>query len=123
MCRRVLSVEAYSPWDRRTDIARPQNRNRLHFPNSSMEPNMGNVKTDDKRPDATDQSAEGKLRGDALAGSERKRAVDHTKYDETRNPDKVVRVDNEEDSLYDDGLELDEDTPPLGTSGGVDQTR
>jgi hypothetical protein len=84
-----------------------------------MEPNMGNLETDDKRPDATDQSAEGKLRGDALAGSERKRAVDH----ETRNPDKVVRVDNEEDSLYDDGLELDEDTPPLGTAGGVDQTR
>jgi hypothetical protein len=88
-----------------------------------MEPNMGNLKPDDKRPDATDQSAEGKLRGDALAGSERKRAVDHTAYDETRNPDKVVRVDNEEDTLYDDGLELDEDTPPLGTSGGVDQTR
>jgi len=76
-----------------------------------------------RRTDATDQSAEGKLRGDALAGSERKRAVDHTASDETRNPDEVVRVDNEEDSLYDDGLELDEDTPPLGTAGGVDQTR
>jgi hypothetical protein len=88
-----------------------------------MESNMGNPKTDDQRPDATDQSAEGKLRGDALAGWERKRAVDHTTYDETRNPDKVVRVDNEKDTLYDDGLEVDEDTPPLGTAGGVDQTR
>jgi hypothetical protein len=88
-----------------------------------MEPNMGNLKTDDERPDATDRSAEAKLRGDALAGSERKRAVDHTAYDEKRNPDKVVRVDNEEDTLYDDGLELDEDAPPLGTAGGVDQTR
>lgn len=84
---------------------------------------MGNLETDDKPPDATDQSAEGKLRGDSLTGSERKRAVDHTAYDETRNPDNVIRVDNEEDSLYNDGLELDEDTPPLGTAGGVDQTR
>jgi hypothetical protein len=88
-----------------------------------MEPSMGNMKTDDQRPDATDPAAESKLRGDALTGSERKRAVDHTTYDEARNPDKVVRVDNEEDTLYDDGLELDEDTPPLGTAGGVDQTR
>ena len=84
---------------------------------------MGNLKPDEPRPDATDPSAESKLRGDALGGSERKRAVDHTRYDETRNPDTVIRADDEEDSLYNDGLELDEDTPPLGTAGGVDQTR
>ena len=84
---------------------------------------MGNLKPDEQRPDDADPSAESKLRGDALAGSERKRAVDHTTYDETRDPDTVVRTDDEEDTLYDDGLELDEDTPPLGTAGGVDQTR
>jgi hypothetical protein len=53
-----------------------------------------------------------------LAGSERKRAVDHTEYENRRNPDNVVRADDEEDTLYNDGLELDDDTPPLGTTGG-----
>ena len=79
---------------------------------------MNNPKTSDERPDATDQSAENELRGDSLAGSERKRAADHTEYENTRNPDDVIRTDDEEDTLYNDGLELEDDTPPLGTTGG-----
>jgi hypothetical protein len=83
-----------------------------------MEASMSNAKTSDERPDATDQSAEDKLRGESLAGSERKRAADHTAYENKRNPDDVVRADDEEDTLYNDGLELEDDTPPLGTRGG-----
>ena len=79
---------------------------------------MSNPTPRDERPDATDQSEEDKLRGDSLAGSERKRAADHTTYEKQRNPDTVVRADDEEDTLYDDGLELEDDTPPLGTTGG-----
>jgi hypothetical protein len=74
---------------------------------------MGNEKTDDDQRDAVDQSGERKLRGDALAGSEQKRAVDHSTYEETRNPDTELRTDNEEDTLYSDGLEVEDDTPPL----------
>jgi hypothetical protein len=83
-----------------------------------MEASMSNPNTRDERPDATDQSAEDKLRGESLAGSERKRAADHTTYENKRNPDDVVRTDDEEDTLYNDGLELEDGTPPLGTTGG-----
>jgi hypothetical protein len=83
-----------------------------------MESSMSDPKTSDERPDATDRSAEDRLRGESLAGSERKRAADHTTYEKKRNPDDVVRADDEEDTLYDDGLELEDDTPPLGTTGG-----
>jgi hypothetical protein len=63
----------------------------------------------------TEPSGEDKLRGSALTGSEQKNAADHSAYDKSRNPDTVVRVDNEEDTLYSDGLEDADDTPPLGT--------
>jgi hypothetical protein len=81
---------------------------------------MGNSDTVD---DTTDESGENKLRGEALAGSERKRAADHAQYDKTRNPDTVLRVDNEEDTLYDDGLEVEDDTPTLVTTPGNDSVR
>jgi hypothetical protein len=35
----------------------------------------------------------------------------------TRNPDATVRVDDEKDDLYSDGLDVEDDTPPLGTDG------
>ena len=84
---------------------------------------MGNADTDAKQPDATEPSGENKLRGDTLAGSERKRAVDHTAYEKERNPDAVVRLDGEEDTLYDDGLDLEEGAPPLVVTPGNDSTR
>ena len=31
----------------------------------------------------------------------------------TRNPDATVRVDDEKDDLYSDGLDVEDDTPPL----------
>jgi len=74
--------------------------------------------------DSADDIGENKLRGGALSGSERRQAADHTKYEQERNPDTVVRVDDEEDTLYGDGLELDDDAPPLvNNDGTVDNTR
>ena len=73
--------------------------------------------------DPTHSSGEETLRGDPLAGSERQRAADHTEFAKKRNPDTVVRVDNEEDTLYSDGLEVEDDTPPLTNTDGTDGTR
>jgi hypothetical protein len=72
----------------------------------------------DPRDSAAD-SGENKLRGSALSGSEQRRAADHAEYNQKRNPDTVVRVDNEEDTLYGDGLEAEDDTPPLVNNDGT----
>ena len=71
------------------------------------------------RPDQSTPPAAGenKLRGEQLEGSDRPKSPDHPEYLKRRNPDTTVRVDNERDSLYSDGLELDDDTPPMGTDG------
>ena len=79
---------------------------------------MNETRTDGDPGDA-EESGENKLRGDSLAGSERQRAADHTQFSKRRDPDTVVRVDGEEDTLYDDGLELDDDTPPLSNTDGA----
>jgi hypothetical protein len=82
---------------------------------------MGNADADNERQKvATDQSGESKLRGDALTGSEQKRAVDHSTFEKERNPDTELHLDNEEDTLYNDGLEVEDDTPPIGTAGRRD---
>lgn len=67
---------------------------------------MGNA-NDDKTP-AT--ASERKLRGSALKASEQKSAADHTTYEERRNPDTELHLDDEKDSLYHDGLDLDDDS-------------
>jgi hypothetical protein len=76
---------------------------------------MGNANADNDRTRAG-QSGENELRGDALDGAERNRAVDHTTHQKARNPDAVVNLDDEEDTLYSDGLEVEDDTPPMGTN-------
>jgi hypothetical protein len=70
-----------------------------------------------------DAAGETKLRGDALNGAERKRSPGHVDYDKTRNPDTVLRTDGEEDTLYNDGLDIEDDTPPFVDTPGVDSTR
>jgi hypothetical protein len=84
---------------------------------------MGNANTGNDRSDAVDPSGENNLRGDTLAGSEQKRAADHAAYEKKRNPDAVVRLDGEEDTLYDDGLDVDESAPALVITPGEDSTR
>jgi hypothetical protein len=63
-------------------------------------------------------SGERRLRGGDLDGSEKQRAVDHEDYEQQRNTDTELRLNEEKDSLYDDGLDIEEDDSPLaGTRG------
>jgi hypothetical protein len=81
---------------------------------------MGNSNsTNDDDPAARATLAERKLRGKGLDGADQKEAVDHLDYKEKRDPDTELRLDGEPDTLYDDGLEVDEDPdePPAGTRG------
>ena len=64
------------------------------------------------------EAGETNLHGDALAGPEQASSPDHVAYQRKINPDTVLRVDGEKDTLYTDGLELDGDSDTLvGTSG------
>jgi hypothetical protein len=55
--------------------------------------------------------AERRIRGGTLDGSESKRSVDHDQYEERRNPDTELHLDDEKDTLYEDGLDVDDDEP------------
>ena len=75
-----------------------------------------NTSDDDTRSDASER----RLRGKGLKGSEQRSASDHTAYEERRNPDNELRTDGETDNLYDDGLDLEDDSEETlaGTRGG-----
>jgi hypothetical protein len=77
---------------------------------------------DDKARAAT--AAERKLRGNALGGSEQKSAADHATYEKRRNPDTELHLDDEKDTLYDDGLDIEDDSDDTlagtrGSSSGI----
>ena len=77
---------------------------------------MADVKVDGS-PSAEDRSAESRLRGKSLNGAENKAAP-------KGNTDTVLRLDGEEDTLYDDGLEVEDDSSPLtGINGRDDSTK
>jgi hypothetical protein len=80
---------------------------------------MGNANSSDEdKSDNRASSGERRLRGADLGGSEKKRAVDHEDYENQRDTDTELRLDEEQDSLYDDGLDIEEDDSPLaGTRG------
>ena len=84
---------------------------------------MGNANSSDggKSP-AT--ASERKIRGEALDGSEQKNAVDHAKYERTRQPDTELHLDDEKDTLYNDGLDVEDDGSDTlagtrGSSSGI----
>jgi hypothetical protein len=81
---------------------------------------MSNPK-DPKSSDApAADTSESHLRGNALSSSEDQMAADHVAYKKARNPDTELRLNGEDDSLYEDGLDLDDDTDTLaGTDGGA----
>jgi hypothetical protein len=82
---------------------------------------MGNVNRDS--PDL-DKAGENRLRGRSLEGAELDQAVDHARYAKRRNPDTELRTDGEADSLYDDGLDVEDDSRPLtGINGDDDSHR
>ena len=83
---------------------------------------MGNIKTDDADQVPVDTAAESTLRGAALSGSDRKKAVDHAAYEKARNTDTTLRLDGEEDTLYSDGLEIEDHSGPLTGKDGRDDT-
>jgi hypothetical protein len=61
---------------------------------------------------------ESRLRGAALNGPEQRSAVDHSEYQTKRNSDMEVRLDGERDTLYDDGLDVEDEFDTLsGTAG------
>jgi hypothetical protein len=68
-----------------------------------------------------DKAGETNLRGAALDGSAQKKAADH--LTKKRNPDTELHLDGEEDTLYDDGLEVEDDSRPLTGIGGVDDSQ
>jgi hypothetical protein len=77
---------------------------------------MGNDKDTDK--DNRAISGERRLRGADLGGPETKRAVDHEDYEKERDTDAELRLNDEKDSLYDDGLDIEDDDATLaGTRG------
>jgi len=86
---------------------------------------MGNPETPPEMPeDPKDPATAGerRLRGSALDGAENKGAADHDTYEKRRNPDTELRLDGEEDTLYDDGLDTHDEDPDTfaGTRGKSD---
>jgi hypothetical protein len=77
---------------------------------------MGDAKVVASRPGG-DGSGESDLRGRSLSGVDRKKAPQG-------GADTVLRLDDEEDTLYDDGLEVEDDSSPLtGINGRDDSTK
>ena len=58
------------------------------------------------------------LRGEELEGSERVDSVDHTGYAKKRQPDAELHLDGEKDTLYNDGLEVEDDSLTLANTKG-----
>jgi hypothetical protein len=88
-----------------------------------QEERMSDAKVDGDK-GGGDQTGESSLRGQGLNGSERREAPDHTAYEKARNTDTVIRLDDEEDTLYDDALDLEDDSSPLtGINGRDDSTK
>ena len=77
-----------------------------------------NSPTDDRS--TINSAGERKLRGIALKGSEQKAAADHVEYKTGRNPDTKLHLDGETDTLYSDGIDVEEDFDTLaGTHGSL----
>jgi hypothetical protein len=81
-----------------------------------------NPEDDDVNLIPPDPGAESHLRGPALEGSDQRNAADHVAYDKTRNTDQTLRLDGEEDTLYEDGLDLEDDSRPLKGIDGRDDS-
>ena len=82
---------------------------------------MGNETDGDNAP--IDKTGESTLRGSALDGSEQKKSVAHAAFEKTRNPDATLHLDDEEDTLYDDGLEVEDGSGPLTGKDGRDDSQ
>jgi hypothetical protein len=61
---------------------------------------------------------ETRLRGKPLTGSEQREAADHVEFEQGQDPDDTVRLDGETDALYDDGLDVEDDSESLADTHG-----
>jgi len=67
-------------------------------------------------------TTETRLRGKDLKGAEQPDAADHEEYLKKRNPDAELRLDGESDALYDDGIEVEDDSETLADTHGQRHT-
>jgi hypothetical protein len=61
---------------------------------------------------------ESRLRGEALDGAEQVDSVDHVDYAKKRRPDSELHLDGEKDTLYDDGLDVEDNSLTLANTKG-----
>ena len=67
-------------------------------------------------------AGESRLRGGPLSRDEPRGAVDSVAQQQSVGTDRVLRTDGEEDTLYEDGLELENGSRPLTGVNGKDDT-
>ena len=79
---------------------------------------MGDIKTNNLS--GADASGEKSLRG--VSQDEQRTDVDRSAKQQSENTDQVLRTNNEEDTLYDDGLDLENGSAPLTGVNGRDDT-
>jgi len=86
---------------------------------------MGEPKTDNAPGDGAaglPDAGETRLRGGPLSRAERRGPVDSVAQQQSQDTDQVLRTDGEQDTLYEDGLELENDSRPLTGVNGKDDT-
>jgi hypothetical protein len=85
---------------------------------------MGEPKSSDLTSEGGAGRAAGEthLRGGPLSRDEPRDAVDSVAKRQSEDSDRVLRTDAEEDTLYEDGLELENDSRPLTGINGKDDT-
>jgi hypothetical protein len=81
---------------------------------------MGDPKTNNLP--GGDRSGEARLRGGGLSRDEQHSDVERTAQQQAQDTDQLLRTDDEEDTLYEDGLELENDSRPLKGINGKDDT-
>jgi hypothetical protein len=82
---------------------------------------MGDIKANNP-PSSGDRAGETRLRGGSLNKDEKGKEVDSLAKQKSEDTDAVVRTDGEEDTLYEDGLELENDSRPLTGINGRDDS-
>jgi hypothetical protein len=60
-----------------------------------------------------------RLRGRNLDGSDQPEAADHVRFAKKRNPDAELHLDDEKDTLYSDGLDIEDDSQTLADTRGA----
>lgn len=68
------------------------------------------------------EAGETRLRGGPLSRAERRGPVDGVAQRQSEDTDQVLRTDDENDTLYEDGLDLENDSRPLTGVNGKDDT-